>query len=355
MGYSKQGFRDGMVLTHTHLINMEDGIVSALQSGAEDLYASSYGIVPGNVDATKMSQLLTYASTNNKTIRFNDGVYTFSSTIIVPSNVSIIGNTKTVFKPSSSLNLLMQINNADNVYISHITFNGGLTSRPSKEGTQVGVSVDSSRCINFENVEFVGFSKQGLYAKTMSSYGTPNSGKFFKQFQITNCRFYFNYCGNYFDYRCEYSQILNCIWGENYVGTVNCGGNNAYVSCQWNANDIGFKMENSGSNPAHGGCNGCTFNHNYTNAIQVDDCVNGWTFEGCQVFYAAIVLTNCKGVIFNGNIWGSCTFHSTYSNMTNQNLITNSYFLTSSSTILAGNDGSTAVFCCLPNHLPDNI
>ena len=355
MGYSYQNFKEGMVLTHTHLINIEDGIMSAQQGGVEDIYASTYGILPGEVDANKMKELLTIASTNNKTIRFNDGEYVFSETIAVPSNVSLVGNTKTVFKAKSSTtpSVLMTINNADNVFISHIILDGGLRERPQEEGVQIGMSVNSSRSVNIENTEFVGWSKQGLYAKQMSSYGNVVDGKFFKQFQISNCRWYFNYCGTYFDYRCEYSQLCNCLWGENYIGTTNCGGNNAYVGCQWNANQIGFKMDNSGSNPAHGGCNGCTFNHNYGDAIQVNDCVNGWTFEGCQVFYGSIRLNNCKGVVFNGNIWGSCKYISTYPGNFNQNLIVNTYFLTASSTILASNDGSTFVYCCLPDYLPE--
>lgn len=354
MGYSKQDFKEGMVLTHTHLINMEDGIIAAAQGGAEDLYASSYGVVPGDVDSAKMTALLTEASTNNKTIRFNDGEYIFSSTIKVPSNVSLVGNTKTVFKPAStSLTTLMSMDSSDNVFLSHLILDGGLTARPTTEGTQVGLSMSKVRRVNIENVEFKGWSKQGFFSGTTSSFGNVADGKFFLQLQVTNCRFYFNYCGMYLDYRAEYNQFLNCVWGENYIGTINCGGNNAYVSCQWNANTTGFKMENSGSNPAHGGCNGCTFNHNYSNAIQVDDCVNGWTFEGCQVFYGSIVLNNCKGVVFNGNIWGSCKFKSTYAGQINQNLIANSYFLTNSATILAGNDGSTFINCCLPDYLPE--
>ena len=353
MAYSKQDFKEGMVLTHTHLINMEDGIIAASNGGLEDLYASSYGVTPGNVDAAKMTALLTEASKNNKTIRFNDGEYIFSSTIKVPSNVSLIGNTKTVFKPAStSLTTLMSMDASDNVFLSHLILDGGLTARPSAEGTQVGLSMSKVRRVNIENVEFKGWSKQGFFSGTTSSFGNVADGKFFLQLQVTNCRFYFNYCGMYLDYRAEYNQFLNCVWGENYIGTINCGGNNAYVSCQWNANTTGFKMENSGSNPAHGGCNGCTFNHNYSNAIQIDNCVNGWTFEGCQVFYGSIVLNSCKGVVFNGNIWGSCKYKSTFAGQTAQNLIANTYFLTASSAILAGNDGSTLVYCCLPDYLP---
>lgn len=333
-------------------LTLYDGTVITIPSGTltEDIYASTYGVVPGNVDPDDMAQLLADASAGNKTIRFNDGTYVFSSTINVPSDVSFVGNTKTVFKPASETSpaTLMSINGSDNVFISHITFDGGLTSKPAQEGTQVGLSVVSCRSVNIENTEFVGWSKQGLYSKTMSSYGEEEDGKFFKQLQITNCRFYFNYCGNYFDYRCEYTQMLNCIWGENYIGTVNCGGNNAYVSCQWNANYTGFKMENSGSNPAHGGCNGCTFNHNDNQAIQIDNCVNGWTFEGCQIFYGKVVLSKSKGVILNGNIWGSCSFFSTFPDEKNVNMITNTYFLTDRTAILSGNDGSTKVVNCIP-------
>jgi hypothetical protein len=35
-------------------------------------------------------------------------------------------------------------------------------------------------------------------------------------------------------------------------------------------------------------------------------------------------------------------------------MIVNTYFLTDSSSILANNDGSTFVYCCLPDHLPDD-
>ena len=337
-------------------ITLADGSLLDIPYGSaagadEILYASAYGVKPGEVDSQKLNELLNAASSGNKTIRFNDGEYCFTATVAVPSNVSIIGNTKTVFKRSSEMTsgTLMTVNGADNVYLSHIILDGGLESRPTEEGANIGLSIVSSRSVNIENVEFVGWSKYGLYSKTMSSYGDPEEGKFFKHLQITNCRFMFNYCGNYFDYRCEYTQMLNCVWGENYIGTINCGGNNTYTSCQWNSNYIGFQMENDGSNPAHGGCNSCTFNHN-TKAILINDCVNGWLFNGCQVFYGSITLNNCKGVIFDANIWGSCKFYSTGEK--GQNMISNTYFQTDRQTILAGNVESTVVYNCLPDTTP---
>ena len=165
-------------------------------ASTEVIYASSYGVVPGNVEAVDMERMLADASEGNKTVRFNDGTYVFSSTINVPSDVSLIGSTKTVFKAASetSPSILMSLNGSDNVFISHLTFDGGMTSKPAEEGAQTGVSIVSCRSVNIENVEFVGWSKHGLYSKTMSSYGDEEDGKFFKQLQITNCRFYFNKC-----------------------------------------------------------------------------------------------------------------------------------------------------------------
>ena len=187
----------------------------------------------------------------------------------------------------------------------------------------------------------------------MSSYGTPEEGKFYKQLQVVNTRFYNNYCGSYLDYRCEYTQMLNCVFGENYIGSINCGGNNMYVSCMWNANHYGFILNNDGSNPAHGGCNSSTFNHN-DNAIQVNNCINGWTFDGCQIFYVKIELNNSKCVIFNASIFGSCVYYSNHA-QNNVNLISNSYFLTDSKQILRGNDGSTHIVSCLPDHIQSQI
>ena len=317
--------------------------------------ASSYGILPGYVDSDKLQNILNNEAIKNKTILFEDGTYVFSSSINLISNVTILGSSNTVFKlsESSDSTVLLNINGIDNVTIRNLFVIGDNTSRPTEKGERCGIWIEGSRSVNIENVDISGWDLYGLYSKTMSSYGTAEEGKFYKQLQILNSRFYNNYCGSYFDYRCEYTQTLNCVFGENYIGSINCGGNNLYTSCMWNSNSYGFILNNDGSNPAHGGCNSSTFNHNET-AIQVNNCVNGWTFDACQVFYGKIKLTNSVGVIFNSNIWGSCHFYSSNPGNINKNLITNTYFLTDSSTILANNDGSTLVYCCLPDHIPED-
>ncbi len=317
----------------------------------EFVLASAYGILPGKVDTAQFEAMLADPSVKNKTIVFADGTYTFSSTVHLVSNTVLYGGANTVLAldEQSSASVLLSLNGVDNVTISNLTVQGGNTKRPSQKGARVGIHIEACRSVNIQNVDIVGWELYGLYGKTMSSYGSAEEGKFYKQLQIVNTRFYNNYCGTYLDYRCEYTQLMNCVFGENYIGSINCGGNNMYVGCMWNSNHYGFVLENDGSNPAHGGCNSSTFNHN-DNAIQVNNCINGWTFDGCQVFYGKIELNNSKGVIFNASIFGSCTYYSTHEQK-KVNLISNSYFLTDSKQILRGNDGSTHISSCLPDHI----
>ena len=323
-------------------------------NGTEFVFASQYGILPGIVDMDAFDAMLKNENIKNKTIYLMDGTYVFSSTISIPSDTTISGGANTIvtLDVNSKSKILFLLKNVDNVTIENMKIVGELSTKPNKAGTVTGIWIESCRSINIENVDISGWSLNGVYAKTMSSYGGADQGKFYKQLQLLNVRFYNNYCGTYYDYRCEYTQTLNCVFGENYIGSVNCGGNNIYNSCMWNSNHYGFIVENEGSNPAHGGCYASTFNHN-SYPIKVTDCVNGWAFDGCQIFYGTIELDNSIGVIFNANIWGSCKFISRHESF-NVNMISNTYFLTDAQVILKNNDGSTKVVNCLPDNSIDN-
>ena len=316
------------------------------------LLASEYGILPGSVDMEKMNSLLARAEAENKTIRFDDGIYEFPDTIHIGSNTSVAGSTNTIFKLSaeSVATTLMSVGEGvDNVYISHLMLQGALNDTPAVEGDKCGLRVEGAARVNIENVEIAGFDRYGFYAARMSS---NSNGEFYKMLQITNCRFYNNYYGMCLGPRCEYTQTLNCVFGANHVGCLNQGGNNSYVSCIFNVNHIGFQMDSMGlSNPAHGGCNACAFNHN-TKAIVVNDCEIGWIFNGCQIFYGSVELNECSGVVFNSSIFGSCVLNSTNAERKNVNLISDSFFQTDSAAILSGNDGSVYVTDCLPDYVP---
>ena len=149
----------------------------------------------------------------------------------------------------------------------------------------------------------------------------------------------------------EYNQINCCTFGDNYIGTLNQGGNNQYTGCMFNNNWCGFALYGTDIvNESHGGCYASTYNHNSITglgggiAIYAKDSTVGWNFTGQNIWYGAVVLEDSKGVIFNGNIFGNVQFKSTHSEgLKKQNLITNGYIYSGGSSFNANNDGSTLV------------
>lgn len=369
MAYSKQGFKEGMVLTHTHLINMEEGILSMSQGGLEDVCASAYGVTPGTVDMTKMNALL--AAAQGKTIRFNDGEYVFPSHITVSSNMSFVGNTHTILTlaSDSSSNALFYMVGVTNVTLSHLFINGGLTSQPAGAhvhddslfdktgaGTRYGIYMDKCRRINLHDLDVYGWDLAGVYCKNNDA-GGGNTGRFFHMIQLTNSSMYYNYYGLWFDDYGEYNQVSCCTFGDNYIGALNYGGNNQFVGCMFDSNWCGFALYGTNiANNSHGGCYSSTYNHNSLTglgggiAIYAKDSTVGWSFTGQNIWYGAIILRECKGVLFNGSIiGGSVALTSTRTDgAKNQNMVTNSYFHSSFNGFNGGNDGSTFIGPYIP-------
>lgn len=369
MAYSKQGFKEGMVLTHTHLTNMEEGILSMVQGGVEDVYASSYGVVPGVVDMSKMSDLLTAGT--GKTIRFNDGIYIFPSHITVPSNISFVGNTNTIFKlaENSSSNILFYIVSATNVTLSHLFIDGGAArTQPmgstadildkTNIGTRYGIWCEKTRRIKLHFVDVLGWDLCGLFCKNNDA-GGGETGRFFHTVEVTNSSFYYNYYGIHFAQYGEYNQVECCNFGDNFIGILNEGGNNMYAGIMFCNNYCGFALNGDGiTNESHGGCYSCTYNHNSITglgggiAIYMKKSTVGWNFTGQNIWYGAVKLIDCKGVIFNGNIWGNVQFSSTSSEgLKDQNLVVNTYIYAGKAATLAGSDGSTRFMRYLPDGL----
>ena len=343
---------------------------TSLPDGVEDIYATSYGVVPGVVDMTKMDKLL--ADAVGKTIRFNDGEYIFPAHIKVPSDISFIGNTTTVFKlaEDSKSNVLFHIVSANNVTISRIFIDGGeekVQPMGSKDnildrtgaGIRYGIWCEKSRRIKIHDVEVYGWDMCGLYCRNNEAASDPN-GRFYHAIELTNSSFYCNYYGVWYGQYGEYNRTESCNFGDNFIGVLNEGGNNMYVGCYFNSNYCGFALNGEDIiNESHGGCYSCTYNHNAESglgggiAIYANKSTVGWSFTGENIWYGAIKLIDCKGIIFDGGIWGNVQFTSTSSEgLKNQNVVTDTYFYTNPDTIFKGNDGSTYVYGCMPDHLP---
>ena len=216
--------------------------------------------------------------------------------------------------------------------------------------------MNKCRRINLHNLDIVGWDLAGIYCKNNDA-GAAEQGRFFHAIQLTNSSLYNNYYGLWFDEYGEYNQVSNCTFGDNYIGALNCGGNNQYTSCMFNSNWCGFALYGTNIvNESHGGCYSSTYNHNSITglgggiAIYAKDSTVGWNFVGQNIWYGAVVLEDCRGVIFDGTIVGNVQFRSTNSKgLKNQNIITNTYFHTNPSAFFAGNDGSTYIGYYIPD------
>jgi hypothetical protein len=267
-------------ITEDHVIfTLEDGskitipTTASLPDGVEDIHATSYGVVPGVVDMSKMDKLL--ADAVGKTIRFNDGEYIFPAHIKVPSDISFIGNTTTVFKlaEDSKSNVLFYIVSANNVTISRIFIDGGeerVQPMGSKDnildrtgaGIRYGIWCEKTRRIKIHDVEVYGWDMCGLYCRNNEAAADPN-GRFYHAIELTNSSFYCNYYGLWYGQYGEYNRTESCNFGDNFIGVLNEGGNNMYVGCYFNSNYCGFALNGEDIiNESHGGCYSCTYNHN---------------------------------------------------------------------------------------------
>lgn len=311
---------------------------------------SNYGINTGLVDMNAFNSMIT--SIGSGVIVFNDGEYLFPDTIVLPSNITLKGSSKTILKltsDSTAKRLIYIGEKIDNVKLIDLTLEGYNTTKycPTA-GDKIGIEVYKSLRVNLERLNVTGFDLAGLKA-TYMAYITSTQ-MYYKQMQVSNCRFETNYYGMYLGYRCEYTQVSNTICGHNNIGCFCGGGNNLFTNSMFNNNTTGFIMESEGmQNPAHGGASNCGFNHNTSVALKVNKNVNGFTFMGCQFFHGAIQILQSKGTVFDGCIFGTAPLTST--GTLNANVISNSYFLTDSVTMLENNDGSTYVFNCLPDRL----
>ena len=152
---------------------------------------------------------------------------------------------------------------------------------------------------SISNVEIRGFTGAGILCSntSMVAYSGMN---------VSNVHIHVCSVGIYIRKYSEYSRFTNVNVCSCHVGCINNGGNNMFVNCAFNDNVTGFRIDDtSGQSPnnSHGGCVGCTINHNSNSAVQIVGADYGWLFDGCQIHYGACNMIDSVGVVFaNCNI-----------------------------------------------------
>lgn len=123
---------------------------------------------------------------------------------------------------------------------------------------------------------------------------------------------YVDYCwvGVNIDYYSEFNKFVNLCTHSCTYGAINNGGNNVFTSCTFHASSVGFYIDGTQPNSAHGTINGCTFCHvgsNNGTAIKIENASAGFIIANCQIWYCAIEITDSQGILFDGCEFGRGT------------------------------------------------
>lgn len=180
------------------------------------------------------------------------------------------------------------------------------------DDVSTGEALPYVRLCMIDQCWFENFSGAGIYLN--DSGGGVNQGVI-----ASNC--YIEFCKVGIDlwYYSEYHKFSNILTYHCYYGCINNGGNNMFVNCTFHGT-IGFMIDNASGdrrNPGHGSAIGCTFNHiDQWNrpttkgggvAIKLANILNGFVFDGCQIWYGTIEIADSVGVLISNTQIGGGT------------------------------------------------
>ena len=127
---------------------------------------------------------------------------------------------------------------------------------------------------------------------------------------VSDCHILYCGAGINISHYSEFHKFTNVLSEQNGYGCINNGGNNVFTNCGFNANIMGFLMDNAQNqspNNSHGSMVGCTINHSNSNegiGIMSLGTKAGYIFTGCQVFFSKIVVEDSDGLVFDAMNYG---------------------------------------------------
>lgn len=241
-----------------------------------------------------------------------EGIFYISGNIDMPAGSVLCGcGDKTQIRLLQSTTAGYCIKLTDYSTIKDLSLSGSYnTITPTSNGTRDGIhfvggyssdpQVRCSHCV-IDNVIVRNFSGSGLYCDETSI--SPEHGLYATNLYFANC-----YAGINIHKYSEFHKFTNICTTDCYYGVINNGGNNVFTACTFRATSIGFYIDGSQANSAHGTLNGCSFCHiggNTGSAITFSGVTAGFLIANCQFWYNSIDLTNSSGVVFDGCEFGN--------------------------------------------------
>lgn len=283
-----------------------------------DINYMGYDLQPTGDNTDRGAEILAILSAKG-VCRLAPGDF-YITTIVLPSDSEIIGacnQTRLIALPSAYdyMIRLRQLCKLTNLTLLGATSDITVTDDWNLYGSPAGKcairiegtgSTDQHFKVRVRNVSIGRFAGSAIFvAKTGYS---PTGGCHFSDIFVRNCN-----AGIAFGAYAEFHRIENCNFNECYYGVINNGGNNVFENCDFSINTQGLLMDNSSNNypnSSHGSFVGCTFNHSDNNngvAIELNAMVAGEMFVGCNIFYGAINIIGCQGIVFNACNIGNST------------------------------------------------
>ena len=243
-----------------------------------------------------------------------EGIFYVSGNIDMPDGSKLIGCGNT-----TKIRLLQSVTNGYCIKIqkyntiSNLKIEGSRSSiSVSNEGTRTGIlfaanhdgtegeTASESECCMIDNVWITNFSNSGI--KCHNTSDNIRRGVYATNMYIISC-----WRGINIDYFSEFNKFTNICISACNIACVNNGGNNVFTACTFHATTIGFYIDGTKRNAAHGTINGCTFCHIGSGtgiAFKGDDIASGFIIANCQFWYNSIEINRSQGVVFDGCVFG---------------------------------------------------
>ena len=266
---------------------------------------------------TDMTAAIMAMLNNTGYCHLGEGIFYVSGNIDMPVGSMIEGcGRKTIIRLLSSVSSGYAIKMQNRNTICNIRISGAYsTIARDTQGTRNGIlfaanydgqegeTAFDTECCMIDNVWIDNFNDSGI--KCHNSSISVHRGIYATNIYIQTC-----WAGINIDYRSEFHKFTNvCVYACKY-GCINNGGNNVFTACTFHASLIGFYIDGTQPNSAHGTLNGCTFCHigsNAGSAITMENITHGYVVSNCQIWYCSIDITNCSGISFVGCEFGRGT------------------------------------------------
>lgn len=251
-------------------------------------------------------------------VRINPGYYRFGN-VTIPAKVIVVGAGPATIIRSNGEKIIFRQNGVGEWGLKDLLLDGE-SDKPTYEtpdnGKQ-GLTVNKCHAFTINEVivckfegKAVEFSGTDLAAAAFCNGGT-----------ISGLTAYGNYAGLAFSRRAEYMTATQVKSYKNVFGCIINGGNNSIGESHFCENDCGILLKDE-DNGSHGSVNSCLINHNRRYAICATNVLNGHNFIGCNIFYGAVELSNCKGIkISSGSLGCPLSVSGEHANQISGNYI----------------------------------